>query len=116
MVFHFLASKCEAPLIYKDCFQRECEPTCESLGDPSQCPKIDHACYPGCYCPEELVRKGDKCIKPTECRDCECKATGQLDFLTYDETNFTISGNCVYVLTRDQLSDKHNKHNFEVCY
>jgi hypothetical protein len=28
-------------------------------------------CIPGCFCPDGLVRKGDKCVKPNECRDCE---------------------------------------------
>jgi hypothetical protein len=28
-------------------------------------------CIPGCFCPDGLVRKGDKCVKPIECRDCE---------------------------------------------
>lgn len=65
------AASCPPPLVFHDCFQRECEPNCNSMKDTTQCPAMPGTCIPGCFCPDGLVRKGDKCVKPIECRDCE---------------------------------------------
>nr|CAI5832157.1 unnamed protein product [Callosobruchus analis] len=106
---------CEAPLVYHDCYQRKCEPTCKSINDPSLCPKINNMCFPGCYCPAGYVRKDDLCIKPSSCRDCECNLLPHMQYVTYDESNFTVNGNCVYVMSRDVLSnDQGEKHAFQV--
>lgn len=34
--------------------------------------------------------------------------------MTYDENNFTINGNCVYVMSRDILTDGETDHKFQV--
>lgn len=99
-------------MVFQDCYQRRCEPTCESINDPTICPKLPNLCFPGCYCPAGLVRKGDECISPSSCRDCECNVLPHLQYVTYDESNFTVSGNCVYVMSRDQSFD--GKHTFQV--
>lgn len=109
---HDCPATCEAPLVYHDCYQRKCEPTCESINDPNVCPKIPNVCFPGCYCPQGFVRKGDTCIPPSACRDCECNLLPHLQYVTYDENNFTINGNCVYVMSRDLLEE--GKHKFQV--
>lgn len=73
VIFIFLiAASCPPPLVFHDCFQRECEPNCNGMKDRNQCPSMPGTCIPGCFCPDGLVRKGDKCVKPIECRDCEC--------------------------------------------
>ncbi|KAF7276957.1 hypothetical protein GWI33_009615, partial [Rhynchophorus ferrugineus] len=105
---------CEAPLVYHDCYQRKCEPTCKSIADPNVCPKINSMCFPGCYCPVGHVRKDDSCIKPSSCRDCECNVLPHLQYVTYDESNFTVTGNCVYVMSRDALIGNENTHKWQV--
>lgn len=65
------AAFCPPPHVYHDCFQRQCEPNCYSMRDRHQCPTMPGICIPGCFCPDGLVRKEDKCVKPNECRDCE---------------------------------------------
>ncbi|KAL1513261.1 hypothetical protein ABEB36_002690 [Hypothenemus hampei] len=105
---------CEAPLVYHDCFNRKCEPTCQSIGDPYLCPKVSKMCFPGCYCPAGYVKKGNTCIKPSSCRDCECNVLPHLQYVTYDGNNFTINGNCVYVMSRDVASDENLTHKWQV--
>lgn len=58
-------------------------------------------CFSGCFCPDGTVRNGDECILPTECRDCICDGAGNSNFVSFDKNNFTFSGNCTYVLSRD---------------
>lgn len=67
----FTAVDCPAPLVYKDCYSRLCEPGCNDLLQEDPCPGTEGECFPGCYCPEGLVREGNQCVKPTDCRDCE---------------------------------------------
>lgn len=110
----FAAVECKAPLIHHDCYRRKCEPTCGTIGDPNACPKIPNVCFPGCYCPPGYVRKGDTCIKASDCRDCECNVLPHLQYVTYDENNFTVNGNCVYVMSRDVLKDNNQRHKFQV--
>ncbi|KAJ8974052.1 hypothetical protein NQ317_002298, partial [Molorchus minor] len=105
---------CEAPLGYNDCYQRNCEPTCNSISDPNGCPKINNICFPGCYCPPGYVKKGETCIPSTDCRDCECNVLPHLQYVTYDESNFTVNGNCVYVMSRDMLLSNEDTHKFQV--
>nr|XP_023019258.1 hemocytin-like [Leptinotarsa decemlineata] len=105
---------CDAPLVYHDCYQRKCEPTCESISDPSVCPKVKNVCFPGCYCPSGYVRREETCIKPSSCRDCECNVLPHLKYVTYDENNFTVTGNCVYVMSRDLLLGHQKEHKFQV--
>jgi von Willebrand factor len=105
---------CDAPLVYHDCYQRKCEPTCESLSSSdAACPKVPNVCFPGCYCPPGLVKKGDTCISPSNCGDCECNVLPHLQYVTYDDTNFTINANCVYVMSRDAVGED-KKHKFQV--
>ncbi|KAJ3643777.1 hypothetical protein Zmor_026489 [Zophobas morio] len=105
---------CDAPLVYHDCYQRKCEPTCESVSDPdAACPKLPSVCFPGCYCPPGTVKKGDSCISPSNCRDCECNVLPHLQYVTYDDTNFTVNANCVYVMSRD-IADNTGAHQFQV--
>lgn len=111
----FIAATCQAPLVYQDCYQRRCEPSCQSIADPTVCPKLPNLCFPGCYCPPGLLRKGNECIEPSSCRDCECNLLPNLQYVTYDGSNFTVNGNCVYVMSRDEVLKNENKHAFQVC-
>lgn len=60
------------------------------------------------------MRKGNECVEIPSCKDCECELKPNLDFVTYDETNFTVNGNCVYVMSRDILPSKEADHKFQV--
>lgn len=71
--FIYIAVNCSSPFVYHECYDRQCEPSCDSLLQKDECPKIENKCFPGCYCPDGLLRKGNSCIKPAECRDCMWK-------------------------------------------
>ncbi|CAB0015559.1 unnamed protein product [Nesidiocoris tenuis] len=60
--------KCPDGLVYKACFNKVCEPCCAELMLEDACPTADR-CFPGCYCPDGLVRSYDKCVRPSDCRD-----------------------------------------------
>ncbi|KDR23192.1 Hemocytin, partial [Zootermopsis nevadensis] len=111
-VQHDCPASCPPPLVFHDCFQRECEPNCNGMKDRNQCPSMPGTCIPGCFCPDGLVRKGDKCVKPIECRDCVCDGFGDPQYLTFDRSNYTFNGNCTYVAARDV--NPHGKHTFQV--
>ncbi|XP_065200216.1 hemocytin isoform X2 [Planococcus citri] len=85
---------CSAPFVYHECYDRQCEPSCDSLLQKDECPKIENKCFPGCYCPDGLLRKGNSCIKPSECRDCECGGNGVTQFSTFDQVEIPFDGSC----------------------
>ncbi|XP_059615285.1 hemocytin [Phlebotomus argentipes] len=103
---------CPPSLVHRDCYRRRCELSCDTLKS-EDCPYLPGTCFSGCYCPEGTVRKGDKCVNPTqECLDCVCDGFGQSQYVTYDRSNFTFDGNCTYLLTRDLIFP--GLHTFEV--
>ncbi|KAJ9596533.1 hypothetical protein L9F63_012432, partial [Diploptera punctata] len=103
---------CEAPFVYHDCYQRQCEPSCSDMKSGTQCPVLRGNCFSGCFCPEGLVRHADNCVKPEECRDCTCDGFGDPQYMTFDYTNYTFNGNCTYVASRDK--NPNGKHTYEV--
>lgn len=110
-------------MIYRECNdRRHCESTCSDrrTNPRSTCPEdLPELCYPGCVCPEGLVRResDDVCVKPVDCRDCVCQGFGDPHYVTFDRANYTFNGNCTYVAARDQLSDGdqlRTDHDFQV--
>ncbi|KAK9502170.1 hypothetical protein O3M35_012753 [Rhynocoris fuscipes] len=102
--------ECPPGLVYKECFKRMCEPCCSELMVSDACPETDQ-CFPGCYCPDGYVRNGEICVKPTECRDCQCDGYGGSSrFVTYDRMDFKFKGNCTHVLS--QTIEKTNGPKF----
>lgn len=99
---HNCYKECPAPFVYKDCYRRQCEPSCTFLNG-EDCPTLPGTCFSGCYCPEGTVRKGELCVSASECKDCVCNGFGKSQYLTYDRKNFTFNGNCTYLLSRDLL-------------
>ncbi|XP_026679243.1 hemocytin-like [Diaphorina citri] len=97
-VTHNCAVECPHPLVYKECYERVCEPGCTDLMSSDPCPLTPGNCFPGCYCPEGYVREGNQCVKPTDCRDCVCDGFGKSHFLTFDKVDYSFSSNCSYVL------------------
>ncbi|XP_063975011.1 hemocytin [Diachasmimorpha longicaudata] len=107
---------CPAPLVYKDCFRNKCEASCENLQEIEPCPHMPGVCFPGCFCPDGLVRHEEECIAPTECRDCACDGFGNTNFMTFDRKDFTFAGNCTYVLSRDivKASNQPEGHTYQI--
>lgn len=103
--------KCPETLVHRDCYRRRCEPSCDTL-KMENCPFLPGTCFSGCYCPEGSVRKGDKCVPLSECKDCVCDGFGRSQYITYDRKNFTFDANCTYLLSRDVKIP--NAHNFQV--
>ena len=66
------AAECPAPLVHYDCYRKSCVPTCGASGGATTCAAVDGQCFPGCYCPEGKLRRGDQCVAPGDCLDCEC--------------------------------------------
>lgn len=56
---HECTVNCPAPLVHRDCYRRRCEPSCDTLSQSNECPHLPGTCFPGCYCPEGTVRKGN---------------------------------------------------------
>lgn len=104
-------ASCPPPLMHQDCYQRRCEPSCDTLND-SDCPFLPGTCFTGCYCPPGTVRKGEKCVPVHECKNCICDGFGRSQYITYDRKNFTFDGNCTYLLSRDILVP--DQHTFQV--
>ncbi|XP_073969601.1 hemolectin isoform X3 [Rhodnius prolixus] len=99
-VEHDCPVQCPPNLVYKECFKRICEPCCAELMVSDACPETEE-CFPGCYCPDGYIRSGEQCIKPTECRDCQCDGYGGSSrFVTFDRMDFTFKGNCTYTLAQ----------------
>lgn len=105
---------CPQPFVHKDCYRRRCEFSCDNL-NPDSCPFLPGQCFSGCYCPDGMVRKGDRCVVAAhECRDCVCDNLGRTDFVTYDGRNFTFAGNCTYLMTRDLVIPGRARPDFQI--
>ncbi|KAJ0180770.1 hypothetical protein K1T71_004174 [Dendrolimus kikuchii] len=104
---------CPAPLVHYDCYRRSCEPTCSSVGALTSCPLVDGQCFPGCYCPEGKLRKGDKCVVPADCLDCTCTGVGTpAKYITFEGNELPFLANCTYLASRDRKNT--NQYKYEV--
>jgi len=75
------AAKCPAGFVHKDCHQSGCEKTCQNLS--GQCGTTAYgSCFPGCYCPEGMVKNGNKCVTSDKCRNCKWKLRHEVDLKT----------------------------------
>ncbi|XP_046389468.1 hemocytin isoform X2 [Ischnura elegans] len=111
-IIHGCVAECPPGEVYKDCYERQCEPSCGTLMDKDPCPRLENSCFPGCFCPDGLVRKGSSCVSPVECRDCTCDCFGDPHYLTFDRVNYTFNGNCTYIAARDV--NPQGEHDFQV--
>nr|CAD7570854.1 unnamed protein product [Timema californicum] len=103
---------CPGNLVFNECYKHQCERSCDNLMAEDPCPVAPNICFPGCFCPEGLVRKGELCVKPVECRDCICDGFGDPQYLSFDRSNFTFNGNCTYIAARD--ISPTGEHDFQV--
>lgn len=90
---------CPPPFIHRDCFRSKCEITCNNLHEIEPCPPMRGICFPGCFCPDGLVRRNNECVPPTQCRDCMCDGLGNAQFIDFERRNFKFADNCTYLLS-----------------
>ncbi|XP_013180497.1 PREDICTED: hemocytin isoform X2 [Papilio xuthus] len=105
-------AECAAPLVHYDCYRRRSEPTCAGVGAGSRSSQQeDGLCFPGCYCPEGRLRKGDQCIAPTDCLDCTCHGLGTPSkYQTFEGDDLPFLGNCTYLASRDRNETGNHKY------
>ncbi|KAK8736435.1 hypothetical protein OTU49_005001, partial [Cherax quadricarinatus] len=104
--------QCGPGEIYQDCYRAKCEKSCENQHDEILCPEEEGSCIPGCFCSPGLVRKGDRCVAPEQCRDCICEGYGDPHYMTFDRYNYTFNGECSYIAARDM--NARGQHKFQV--
>ncbi|XP_026747695.1 hemocytin-like [Trichoplusia ni] len=106
-------AECPPPLVHYDCYRKSCEPSCSAVGVSRSCPTEDGQCFPGCYCPEGKLRRGDQCVLPTDCLDCSCNGVGvPAKYVTFEGDDLPYLGNCTYLASRDRNST--GAHKYEV--
>lgn len=103
---HDCPAHCPPPFVHRDCFRSKCEITCDNLHEVEPCPPMRGVCFPGCFCPDGLVRRNNECVPPTQCRDCVCDGLGDGKFIDFDRRDFTFAGNCTYLLSSTKNSSE----------
>nr|XP_034840347.1 hemocytin-like [Maniola hyperantus] len=105
-------AECPPPLVHYDCYRKRCEPTCAPVNSGvSSCPAEDGQCFPGCYCPEGTLRKGDQCVTPSDCLDCSCTGVGApAKYVTFEGDDLPFLGNCTYLASRDSNDTGYHKY------
>lgn len=92
-------ASCPSPFVHRDCYRSKCEITCDNLHEVEPCPPMRGVCFPGCFCPDGLVRRNDECVPPAQCRDCVCDGLGDAKFIGFNRKDFKFAGNCTYLLS-----------------
>ena len=82
-----------------------CEMNCENLRNYDPCPVIDNLCFPGCYCPDGLIRNEDTCITPIKCGDCICNVVGNSKYVSFDQNIVKLHTSCTTVLSKGKNND-----------
>ncbi|XP_039747124.1 hemocytin isoform X2 [Pararge aegeria] len=105
-------AECPPPLVHYDCYRKPCEPTCAAINSGvSTCAAEDGQCFPGCYCPEGTLRKGDQCVAPSDCLDCTCTGVGTpAKYVTFEGDDLPFLGNCTYLASRDTNDTGYHKY------
>ncbi|CAG4913028.1 unnamed protein product [Colias eurytheme] len=107
-------AECPPPLRHHDCYRKRCEPACGPLySGLAACPPAPGACFPGCFCPEGTLRRGDQCVLPHDCVDCVCKGTGTpAKYVTFEDDYLPHLGNCTYLVSRDL--NENGEHKYQI--
>lgn len=111
---HDCPTSCASPFVHRDCFRNKCEITCDNLHELEPCPTMQGVCFPGCFCPDGLVRWNDKCVPPVQCRDCVCDSLGNSKFIDFDRKDFSFASNCTYVLSRNNVKVRNGTHTYQI--
>lgn len=101
-------ASCPSPFVHRDCFRSKCEITCDNLHEVEPCPPMRGVCFPGCFCPDGLVRRNDECVPPAQCRDCVCDGLGDAKFIGFNRKDFRFAGNCTYLLSGNVAENAKN--------
>ncbi|KAG6461849.1 hypothetical protein O3G_MSEX012891 [Manduca sexta] len=107
-------AECAAPLVHYDCYRKRCEPTCAGWGPArAACPAEEGQCFPGCYCPDGTLRKGDQCVVPADCLDCTCTGVGTPGkYVTFEGDDLPFMSNCTYLASQDR--NETGQHKYQV--
>lgn len=105
---------CPSPFIYRDCFRSKCEITCDNLHEVEPCPPMRGVCFPGCFCPDGLVRRNNECVPPAQCRDCVCDSLGDAKFIGFNRKDFRFAGNCTYLLSGNVVENTKSSNGTRV--
>lgn len=114
---HDCPANCPPPFVQRDCFRNKCEITCDNLHELEPCPPMQGMCFPGCFCPDGLVRRNNECVPPMQCRDCVCDGLGNSKFISFDRKNFGFARNCTYLLSRsiaESAKGQSNAHAYQI--
>ncbi|XP_070162344.1 hemocytin isoform X2 [Polyergus mexicanus] len=110
-------ANCPSPFVHRDCFRSKCEITCDNLHEVEPCPPMQGICFPGCFCPDGLVRRNDaECVSPTHCLDCVCDGFGDAKFIDFNRKNFRFTGNCTYLLSGNVMENARSQRNGTRAY
>ncbi|XP_050525527.1 hemocytin [Daktulosphaira vitifoliae] len=113
-LLHDCPVNCHAPFVYKDCFNKACEPNCDNLLQNDPCPQLPGVCFPGCYCPDGYIREYGSCIKPSKCRNCICEGSGTSHYTTFDKVDYDHKQNCSYILVKTTKENDLVKPGFTI--
>jgi len=105
---------CPSPFVHRDCFRSKCEITCDNLHEVEPCPSMRGVCFPGCFCPDGLVRRNNECVPPAQCRDCVCDGLGDAKFIDFNHQGFMFAGNCTYLLSGNVMDNAKNREEARV--
>jgi len=109
-IVHDCPVNCPQPFIHQDCFRSKCEITCDNLHEVEPCPVMQGICFPGCFCPNGLVRRDNECVLPTQCRDCICDGLGNAKFINFGRRDFKFTDNCTYLLSGNIAENAKNRN------
>lgn len=91
--------------MHYECYHHACEPSCKSTragGDDATCPALDGdaVCFPGCFCPNGLVRDGNRCKEPAQCMNCVCRKQGSISYASFDDRLVKMEAERTYIMSR----------------
>ena len=97
---------CPRGQVYKDCYLRKCEQNCENIRHGENCYlTMQDVCFPGCYCPEGLVKDGNSCVEPNKCKNCNCKIGKAKTLTMFDGDELKLQKGKIYTILKVQDVD-----------
>ena len=89
----------------------------KNIKEERACPALQEGvCFPGCFCPDGLVKDGNRCIEPTKCKNCNakikdkcevkylyvlgiCKKKPGISYITFDGKHVRMEEDRKYILS-----------------
>ena len=66
---------------------------------------MQEVCFPGCYCPEGMVKDGNNCIEPNKCKNCNCKIGRAKTLTMFDGYQLMLEKGKIYTILKVQDVD-----------